>query len=89
MDDARQRESLSGQPAAAIREIDVLWISAGLSCDRVTRVVVEIGGRAAVVPDALRFCFELACADTPLAGATLEIIDLGGDELRVECIEVA
>ena len=32
-----------------------------------------VGQLAGVVPDALTFCFDLAAAGTPLAGATLEI----------------
>lgn len=40
---------------------------------RVVRVRVQIGKLAAVLPDALRFCFELACEGTVLAGAKLEI----------------
>jgi hydrogenase nickel incorporation protein HypA/HybF len=44
--------------------------------DRVVHVVrVRVGRLTAVVPDALEFCFELATADTPLAGATLEILE--------------
>ncbi|SEL21518.1 hydrogenase maturation nickel metallochaperone HypA [Streptacidiphilus jiangxiensis] len=34
-------------------------------------VTLRVGELAGVVPDSLRFCFELACADTLLAGATL------------------
>jgi hydrogenase nickel incorporation protein HypA/HybF len=45
---------------------------------RVLRVVVVIGKLSAVLPDAVRFCFELCCEDTPLAGATLEIIEPPG-----------
>ncbi|MFD7699350.1 hydrogenase maturation nickel metallochaperone HypA [Streptomyces caelestis] len=37
----------------------------------VRRVVVEVGELAGVVPDALAFCFELACAGTLLEGAEL------------------
>ncbi|MEU5523365.1 hydrogenase maturation nickel metallochaperone HypA [Streptomyces sp. NPDC047860] len=37
----------------------------------VRRVTVEIGELAGVVPDALAFCFELACAGTVLEGAEL------------------
>jgi hydrogenase nickel incorporation protein HypA/HybF len=40
---------------------------------RVRRVVVEIGKLSAVLPDAVRFCFDLCCEGTPLAGAVLEI----------------
>lgn len=37
----------------------------------VTRVRLQVGELAGVVPDALRFCFELACAGTCLEGAEL------------------
>jgi hydrogenase nickel incorporation protein HypA/HybF len=39
----------------------------------VTSVRVRVGRLSGVVPDAMRFCFELVTAGTPLAGATLEI----------------
>jgi hydrogenase nickel incorporation protein HypA/HybF len=39
----------------------------------VTCVRVRVGRLAGVVPDAMRFCFELVTAGTPLEGATLEI----------------
>ncbi|MDI3424036.1 hydrogenase maturation nickel metallochaperone HypA [Streptomyces luteolus] len=37
----------------------------------VTSVRLQVGELAGVVPDALAFCFELACADTVLQGAEL------------------
>jgi hydrogenase nickel incorporation protein HypA/HybF len=40
---------------------------------RVTRIVIEIGKLSAVLPDAVRFCFDLCCEGTPLEGARLEI----------------
>ncbi|MGE0788292.1 MAG: hydrogenase maturation nickel metallochaperone HypA [Sandaracinaceae bacterium] len=49
---------------------------------RVVRVRVEIGKLAAVLPDALRFCFELACEGTSAAGAALEIDEVPG---RARC----
>jgi hydrogenase nickel incorporation protein HypA/HybF len=49
---------------------------------RVTRVILEIGKLAAVVPDALQFCFELCIAGTPAEGARLEILELPG---RARC----
>ncbi|HKO46103.1 MAG TPA: hydrogenase maturation nickel metallochaperone HypA [Polyangiaceae bacterium] len=49
---------------------------------RVTRVVLEIGKLAAVVPDAFRFCFELCAEGTPAEGAALEIVELQG---RARC----
>jgi hydrogenase nickel incorporation protein HypA/HybF len=39
----------------------------------VATVRVRVGRLAGVVPDAMRFCFELVTAGTPLEGATLEI----------------
>jgi hydrogenase nickel incorporation protein HypA/HybF len=38
----------------------------------VATVRVRVGRLAGVVPDAMRFCFELVTAGTPLEGATLE-----------------
>jgi hydrogenase nickel incorporation protein HypA/HybF len=49
---------------------------------RVRRVVVEIGKLSAVLPDALRFCWELASEDTAAQGAVLEIIEMPG---RARC----
>jgi hydrogenase nickel incorporation protein HypA/HybF len=40
---------------------------------RVTRVRLSIGKLSGVVPDAVRFCFDLAAAGTPVAGAVLDI----------------
>ncbi len=42
---------------------------------RVSVVRLRVGRLAGVVPDALSFCFELAAAGTPLAGAELEIVE--------------
>jgi hydrogenase nickel incorporation protein HypA/HybF len=38
----------------------------------VARVRLRVGRLAGVVPDAMRFCFELVTAGTPLDGAALE-----------------
>lgn len=40
---------------------------------RVHRVTVRIGALTAVVPEAMRFCFGLACEGTVADGAALEI----------------
>ncbi len=45
---------------------------------RVTRVRLEIGSLSAIMPDAIRFCFDVCAADTPLAGALLEIDAIPG-----------
>jgi hydrogenase nickel incorporation protein HypA/HybF len=39
----------------------------------VTGVNLRIGPLSGVLPDAVRFCFEVVSADTPLAGAVLRI----------------
>jgi hydrogenase nickel incorporation protein HypA/HybF len=48
----------------------------------VRRVTLEIGKLTCVTPDAIRFCFDVAAAGTPLEGASLEIIEI---EARVRC----
>jgi hydrogenase nickel incorporation protein HypA/HybF len=40
---------------------------------RVTAVHVRIGKVSGVVPDAVRFCFDLVAEGTPVAGARLQI----------------
>ncbi|GAC1630674.1 MAG: hydrogenase maturation nickel metallochaperone HypA [Nevskia sp.] len=55
---------------------------------RVTRVRLEIGLLSAILPDAVRFCFDLCAENTPAAGALLEIIEVPGrgrcDDCRAE-----
>jgi len=48
----------------------------------VTCVRVRVGRLSGVVPDAMRFCFDLVTDGTPLAGARLEIDEPGG---RARC----
>jgi hydrogenase nickel incorporation protein HypA/HybF len=43
---------------------------------RVERVNLKVGKLSAVVPDSLRFCFDIAIQDTPLAGAELIIEEI-------------
>jgi hydrogenase nickel incorporation protein HypA/HybF len=45
---------------------------------KVTRVVLEIGKLSAVLPDAVRFCFDLCSQDTVADGARLEILEPPG-----------
>lgn len=45
---------------------------------RVRSVRVEIGRLSGVVPDSVRFCFDLVAAGTTLAGATLQIDEPAG-----------
>lgn len=49
---------------------------------RVRRVVVEIGRLTAVLPDAVRFCFDACAEGTAVAGASLEIVEIPG---RARC----
>jgi hydrogenase nickel incorporation protein HypA/HybF len=49
---------------------------------RVRRVRLEIGRLTAVLPDAIRFCFDLCCQGTCLEGACLEIEETPG---RARC----
>jgi hydrogenase nickel incorporation protein HypA/HybF len=53
-------------------------VSARAEGARVLRVVLEIGKLAAVLPDALRFCFDLAAQGTAVEGASLVIIETPG-----------
>jgi hydrogenase nickel incorporation protein HypA/HybF len=45
---------------------------------KIRRIVLEIGKLSAVLPDAVRFCFELCSQDTLAEGATLEIVEPPG-----------
>ncbi len=49
---------------------------------RVVAVRMRVGALTCVVPDALRFCFDVAAAGTPLEGASLEIEEVPG---RLSC----
>ena len=49
---------------------------------KVTRVVLEIGKLSAILPDAIRFCFDLCSEGTVVAGAELDIIEVPG---RARC----
>ena len=52
---------------------------------RVTRVILEIGQLSAVMPEAVRFCFEICAHGTPVEGAALEIIETQGRALCRHC----
>ncbi len=60
----------------AITEAIVTEVCEHVGDARVRRVIVEIGRLAAVVPEAVQFCFELAATGTQVEGAALEIIDV-------------
>ncbi len=56
---------------------------------RVTRVRLEIGCLSAIVPDAVRFCFDICAAGTPAEGAALEIVEIQGRGRCPACGEEA
>ena len=66
----------------AIAESVVDTVTQRLPGATVTRVHLEIGALSGVVPDSIRFCFDLATEGTPLAGADLEISE---PEARCDC----
>lgn len=45
---------------------------------KVLRVTLEIGRLTAVMPDAIRFCFDVCTEGTALGGAALDIVDVAG-----------
>ena len=62
--------------ALQIIEIATDSIPADAGDVRVEKINLKIGKLAAVVPDSLRFCFDVAIKDTPLDGAKLVIQEL-------------
>jgi hydrogenase nickel incorporation protein HypA/HybF len=52
---------------------------------RVKRVSLEIGKLSAVMPDAIRFCFDVCSRNTLLEGAELTIAVVGGRGRCREC----
>jgi hydrogenase nickel incorporation protein HypA/HybF len=49
---------------------------------KVVRVVLEIGKLVAILPDAVRFCFDLCSQGTAAEGAVLDILETPG---RARC----
>ncbi len=45
---------------------------------KVIRIKLEIGMLSAIVPDAIRFCFDICADGTKLKGAALEIEEIAG-----------
>ena len=52
---------------------------------RVKRVSLEIGKLSAVLPDAVRFCFDVCAQGTILEDADLEIIEIPGKRKCRDC----
>jgi hydrogenase nickel incorporation protein HypA/HybF len=55
---------------------------------RVRRLVLEVGRLTAVLPDAIRFCFDACAEGTPVEGATLEILETPGEAVCRSCAGV-
>jgi hydrogenase nickel incorporation protein HypA/HybF len=62
--------------AIQILEIAAASIPPALKGARVDKVNLRIGKLAAVVPDSLRFCFDIAAKDSALDGAKLHIEEI-------------
>jgi hydrogenase nickel incorporation protein HypA/HybF len=52
---------------------------------KVQRVLLEIGKLSAIMPDAIRFCFDICSQGTVLEGAKLEILETPGLGRCREC----
>ena len=59
--------------ALQIVEIATASLPADLSAARIAKVNLKVGKLAAVVPESLQFCFNVAVKDTPLEDAVLAI----------------
>lgn len=51
----------------------------------IRRVRLEVGKLSGIVPDSMRFCFEMVTAGTSLEGATLEIDEPSGQAHCRDC----
>ena len=66
----------------------VAIVSEHAAGQRVMRVRLEIGRLSSVMPEAIRFCFDVCARGTALEGAELEIVELAGEELNIKEMEV-
>ncbi|MBU0985986.1 MAG: hydrogenase maturation nickel metallochaperone HypA [Proteobacteria bacterium] len=62
--------------AMQIIEIATAAIPEGMVKVRVARVNLKVGKLSAVVPESLRFCFEIVAQDTPFRQAELHIEEI-------------
>jgi hydrogenase nickel incorporation protein HypA/HybF len=62
--------------ATEILRIAVESIPPEMAGSRVVRVHLKVGRLAAVVPESLRFCFEVAAKETAAEGAELDIQEM-------------
>jgi hydrogenase nickel incorporation protein HypA/HybF len=52
---------------------------------KVQRVLLEIGKLSAIMPDAIKFCFDICAQGTIVEGARLEILEIPGMAKCREC----
>jgi hydrogenase nickel incorporation protein HypA/HybF len=71
----------------SITESVVATVSEHVGDATVHSLTLEIGALSGVVPDAVRFCFELCAQGTPCEGARLDIIDTPGRGRCRDCGE--
>ena len=62
--------------AMEIVEIAMASIPQDLKDGRVEKVNLKVGKLTAIVPESLRFCFDIVSKDTPLCDATLHIEEI-------------
>ncbi|SEQ12887.1 hydrogenase nickel incorporation protein HypA/HybF [Solimonas aquatica] len=73
-----------------MHELSITRSIVAIACEhaggqRVSCVRLQIGKLSAVMPESIRFCFEVCAADTVLAGATLEIEEIEGRGRCSDC----
>jgi hydrogenase nickel incorporation protein HypA/HybF len=69
--------------------VDIACEEAGRYGGRVEVVHLKLGALSGVVREALEFSWDLACDQTPVAGARLEIEAAAGSELQVTALEIS
>lgn len=62
----------------ALMQSLVATVEAEVGSAKVTCVRLEVGRLTCVVPEALRFCFDVCTSGTPLEGAEIEILEVAG-----------
>jgi hydrogenase nickel incorporation protein HypA/HybF len=69
----------------AVTQSIVDAITARVGDARVRGVRLDVGALSGVVPDAVRFCFDVVAQDTPLEGARLDITLSAGSGRCRDC----
>jgi len=62
--------------SVAVSLVELAWGEGERLGGRVSAVHIRLGALSGVEKDALRFSYEVACQDTPLAGSELRIEDV-------------